>query len=178
MITAVIIGRQLTLRIIGAAEFSTPDHQGIFEEPTLLEIGDQGSRCLVGFLALISNAPGEASVLIPALMEELNETDSTLGQPSGQQPIGGEGAGLFGIVSMSLKVASLSPLKSMTSGTELCMRKASHTGRCGWRFLDRVLATSARFLLQGVEHATTLALADALGIVQVEHRIAPGTRTP
>ena len=103
MITAVIIGRQLALRIIGAAEFSTPDHQGIFEEPTLLEVSDQSGRCLVGFLALISNAPGEASVLIPALMEELNETDSTLGQPSGQQAIGGEGAGLFGIVSIELE---------------------------------------------------------------------------
>ena len=40
---------------------------------------------------------------IPALMEKLNETDPTLGQPSGQQAIGGEGAGLFGIVSIELE---------------------------------------------------------------------------
>ena len=117
-------------------------------------------------------------MLIPALMEKLNETDPTLGQPSGQQAIGGEGPGLFGIVSIKLEGGLI-----LTAQIHDFWNRALHTkshlvlGDPGGDFrivFSRHLPLIP--LLQSVEHATTLALADALGIVQVEHRIAPGTK--
>src|SRR6185369_5022725 len=52
MIAPVIVFRQRALRIASAAEFASPDHQGIVEHPALLEIFDQRRARLVGLTGL------------------------------------------------------------------------------------------------------------------------------
>ena len=45
-------------------------------------------------LALAADAVGQAAVMVPALVVELDEAHAALGQPAGEQAVGGEGAGL------------------------------------------------------------------------------------
>ena len=55
MVVAAVVGLgQGALRVDGAPEFATPDDEGVVEEPALLEVGEQASRCMVrvGTLAL------------------------------------------------------------------------------------------------------------------------------
>src|SRR3546814_2505991 len=54
VIASVAINVQVPLAVIGAAEFAAPDHQGVFQEPALLQIGDQGGRSLIYIAGLRS----------------------------------------------------------------------------------------------------------------------------
>ncbi len=78
----------LALAIRGAAEFAAPDHERIFQQPALLEVLDERRRSLVGLLALALDAAGQTAVLVPALVEELDETDAFLDEPTGLQAVG------------------------------------------------------------------------------------------
>ena len=74
MIATEIASVELALAIVGAAKLTTPNNQGVFEHATRLQVGDEGGRCLVGFLALSPDATGQTTVLIPARVIKLNET--------------------------------------------------------------------------------------------------------
>ena len=92
VISAIVIPRQVALAVDGAAKLTTPDDQGVVEQPPGLEIRDKRGRCLVGVSALGDNRFRQILVMIPAAVEELNEPDTAFGKPSGQQTIGGERA--------------------------------------------------------------------------------------
>ncbi len=65
----------------------------VVEQAALLEIGDQRGGGLVGLAALVADGAGQAAVVVPALVVELDEADAALGQAAGEQAVGGEGAG-------------------------------------------------------------------------------------
>ncbi len=69
----------------GAAEFTHPDHEGIFEQTAVFEIGDQGGRCLVGGAALLVEFGSEGFMLIPAGMHELHKASAAFDEASGHQ---------------------------------------------------------------------------------------------
>ena len=73
-----------------AAELATPDHQGVLEHPALLEVLDQPGARPVGVLAVLLEVLDEVAVLVPGFMEDLDEPDAPLGQPTGQQAGVGE----------------------------------------------------------------------------------------
>src|SRR2546426_2602197 len=52
MIASVIIFGEFALRIAGAPEFAAPNHQGIIEHATLLEIFDERGAGLISFAGL------------------------------------------------------------------------------------------------------------------------------
>src|SRR5436190_20849010 len=70
-----------------APEFPTPDHQRVFEQPALLQIFDQRRASLIGLLRLVFHTFHHLAVMVPTLMEQLNETHSALDHPSCQQAI-------------------------------------------------------------------------------------------
>src|SRR5262245_33378067 len=87
MIAPVIGLCQPALRIDGATEFPTPDDKRVVEHPSLFQIHNQRGGRLIGILSLFRNVFRQIPVLIPAAMEELNETYSTFGKPARQNAI-------------------------------------------------------------------------------------------
>ena len=68
---------------------------------------------------------GQAAVVVPAGMIELDEPDAALGQPPGQQAVGRERARLAGVGAVKLEdVFGLASSRFITSGTEVCIRYA------------------------------------------------------
>src|SRR6266568_2303566 len=95
MIATVVVLFNLALAIDGTAEFTAPNDQSVVQQTALLEVLDQRGARLVGVQALLFDALGQISVLIPAAMVELNETHPTLGHAAGEQTVVGEGAWLL-----------------------------------------------------------------------------------
>ena len=57
VVAAVIVRRQLPLRVDRSAEFAAPDHQGVVEKSPLFEVLDQRRRGLIGVVALAADLP-------------------------------------------------------------------------------------------------------------------------
>ena len=170
MITAVIIGRQLALRIIGAAEFSTPDHQGILEEPALLEIGDEGCAGLIRIVALLWECPDEAAVLVPAAMVELDKADTPLGQPAGKQAIRREFSRLLTLG--PIKIEDVLRLLADVGGFRYGhLHSEGHFVLCDSRQRFGITKLSVRLavkLFQGIEHLSSLLPRNTFGIGRIQ----------
>ena len=80
MIPAMVVFRQLALRIDGASKFTAPDHQRFVEHATLLQVSHQGGGRLINAPTLPAEISREVAVLIPAAVEQLHERNTTLGQ--------------------------------------------------------------------------------------------------
>ena len=66
---------------------------------------------------------GKLRVLVPAAVEELDEAHAALGQPAGQQAVGGERARACRTRGRTgRRRARGSSERSVSSGTEVCMR--------------------------------------------------------
>src|SRR5579859_590536 len=94
VIAAVIIGCEFTLAVNRSAEFPAPDDECVVEQPALSQILDQSRRRLVSIAALADNLFRQLNVLIPAAVEELDETHAALGQPPRKKAISRKGTGL------------------------------------------------------------------------------------
>src|SRR6185437_16684934 len=90
MVAAIVIRAELSLAIVGTAEFAAPDHEGLVEQSALFEIGDKGCRCLVGVFTLASDLHGQVTVSIPALVIQLYEADAAFRKLSREETIGGK----------------------------------------------------------------------------------------
>src|SRR5262245_47805804 len=87
MIAPVIGLGQTALRINGPTEFPAPDYQRIVEHSSLFQIYNQRGGRLISILSLFRDVFRQIPVLIPAAMEELNETDSAFGHSTRQNAI-------------------------------------------------------------------------------------------
>src|SRR5262245_34418300 len=67
------------------AEFASPDHQCVVEQPALLEVLDQGCTGLIRHLAVLSDVVDQVSVLVPGLVKDLHEPDAALEQSPRQK---------------------------------------------------------------------------------------------
>ena len=65
VIPAVVLPGQLPLAIRRPPELSTPNHEGIFEQATLLQILHQGIACLIHILGLQRQIPPPSSLCSP-----------------------------------------------------------------------------------------------------------------
>src|SRR5262245_63152175 len=87
---APVVGRgEPALGIDRPAKLATPDHQRVVEQTALLQILDECRGGLVGVPALGADLIGQVEVLVPAHMIELDEADTSLGEPAGQQAVSG-----------------------------------------------------------------------------------------
>ena len=81
----------------GAAKFAAPDEERFIEQSALLEIEDEGGAGLVGVLRVLFHSVGEVAVLVPGLMEELDEADAPFDEAPGEQTIA-RVSGLFDVL--------------------------------------------------------------------------------
>ena len=91
MIATVVVRGQLALTIHGAPEFAAPDNQRVLQKAPLFQILDERRARLVGVPALTRDLFGQLVVLVPALVEQLNEPNAAFDEAAGQEAIGGEG---------------------------------------------------------------------------------------
>lgn len=82
VIPSVVVGRQSTLRINGPAELASPDDEGIVEQASFFEVFDQGSGGLIGVAALEFDRVGQSSMMVPAHVKKLNESDIAFSESS------------------------------------------------------------------------------------------------
>ena len=105
---------------------SVSEHdERVFEQAALLQVLDQGGGGLVDVVALVGELALDRDVLVPAAVEELHEADVALEQAAGEEAVRRVAAGLCGPRGRRLRcVAADSSLRSVSSGTDVCMRKA------------------------------------------------------
>ena len=66
------------------------NHDGVLEQSALFEVAHEGGGGLVHVLALLANLGGEAAVLVPSAMKELDEGHAAFGEPAGDEAVVGE----------------------------------------------------------------------------------------
>jgi len=77
MVVASVVGPiNLTLTVIGATKFATPDHQRFIEQSSLLQVLDQACRSPVYVFCLHPHIINEVAMGIPSLVIELNKTNA------------------------------------------------------------------------------------------------------
>ena len=79
------------------AEFAAPDDQRILEQAPLLEILHQRGRTLIDLLGDLRMAAGQAAVVVPTAVVDLNEAHTAFQQAPCQQAVGRVGAGDLGV---------------------------------------------------------------------------------
>ena len=89
MITSVIFASQFSLTVGGSPKLSTPDEESIFQHTALLEISEESGGWMIGVAALTFEGFGETTVMVPPLVEKLNEAHVTLGETTSEKAISG-----------------------------------------------------------------------------------------
>lgn len=84
MVATVVLTCQTALAINCPAEFSAPNHEGIFEESPLFEVLNQGGGGLVDISALQRQIAWQRPVMVPTAVEDLNKSHVAFGQSAGE----------------------------------------------------------------------------------------------
>ena len=174
MVAAVVVARELPLRVDRAAELARPEDERVVEHAAAAEVGDERGLRLVDRLRLRAELAGQVAVLVPAAHVELDEAHVPLGEPPREQAVRGERAGLVDIGAVHLEgrrvlVAEVGELghRHLHAVGHLVLRDARlHLG---------VEASGELLLVQAadeVEHLAAVLARDAVRIAQVEHRVA------
>jgi len=79
------------------AEFTAPNHECVLEQTALLEVFNEGGRGLIDIVGKGRQLFGEAAVVVPAAVIELDEADIAFGKAAGEDAVCGEGAGPLGL---------------------------------------------------------------------------------
>ena len=81
----------------------------------MFQVVDESGRSLIGFLTLFADFLRQATVMVPALMVQLDEPDIPFGETTRQQTIGCERARISGVIAILLEdvfwFSSVSPLR-------------------------------------------------------------------
>ena len=101
------------------------DDERVFEHAALLEVVEQRGGGLVDVAALVGQLALDRDVLVPAAVEELHEADAALEQAAGQEAVRGVAAGFVDVGAVGFDgVVRIRSLRSVSSGTDVCMRNA------------------------------------------------------
>ena len=84
----VVVSAVIALCDRGAAEFSAPEHQCVFQKTTLLEVTDQAMNRLVDFQGILRERFFQSTVLVPLVaVGDLDEADAAFGESSCHQAL-------------------------------------------------------------------------------------------
>jgi hypothetical protein len=72
-----------------ATELTAPDDDGVVEETAFFEIAHESSARFLGDAAVVLESFGQFAVLIPTVVEELDETGAAFEQASGEETVAG-----------------------------------------------------------------------------------------
>lgn len=167
----------LTLQEGRASEFSTPDHKGVIEEPSLFEILNESGGRLVGVAALVVEFGGERIVLVPTGMHQLDVAGAAFQETSGEKAVAGKG-------SRFLNLGAVEVESRFGFAGNVCQLGHAGLHAVGHLVLRDpglnlwIAHGSMFFFVQGcdaVEHSTAKRRVDTPGIVEVKDRA--GSRT-
>ena len=155
MVAAVVVSRQGSLAVDCPAELTAPNYQRVVEQPALFQVCDQGVAGLVNVATLVGQIAGHVEMLVPATVEDLDEPDVALDEPASKQVQRANVPGLCTSGPYISRTCFGSFEMSVSSGTELCIRKAisywamrvcvSGSAISEYsRWLSRLMASSAR----------------------------------
>ncbi len=166
MVAAKVAWRDLPLAVVRPAKLPTPDHERLIQKTTPLKVGDQRVATLIDILGELLDPARQPTVMIPTRMVKLNEANASLGESSGKQAVGGEGAGRLDIFAVEFE-----RLSRFT-------RQVHHLGNTGLHPVGHLVLSQPRldfrivnflelFLLkfrQPVKHLSPTRRADTFGV--------------
>jgi hypothetical protein len=103
MIAPKTIRVERPLGVARSAKLSSPNNQSVLKHSQTLQVFYECGGRSIGFTALCLNVVLQVSMLVPALMIELNESHTLLSEPAREEAICGECAGLFRFRSVEFK---------------------------------------------------------------------------
>src|SRR5262249_44790536 len=103
MVATVVGCGELALTVVGSPGLAAPKHERILEHAALFEVFDQSSTWLICLAALLPDTAWQVTVMVPAWMIELDESDVALCQSPGQEAVGRKRARLAGIRPIKLE---------------------------------------------------------------------------
>ena len=178
MIASEIRWGQLSLTIVGATEFASPNHESVFQQAVSLQVSNQCRGGLIGFSALPGQSSWHIAVMIPARVIQLNEPHTAFGQSSSQQAIRGECPGFLTSGPYSVKDAMPVRRKNRSRpGSKFAFEMRVRTARFAFEYADR---RSGRIVVDACFSASIdarrLVCINPVGIAQIQHRIFTATK--
>ena len=173
MIAPVIVRGDFPLAVGGASEFATPHDERVVEQAATFQVGDERGGSLVGLFALARDPAHDIAMLVPALMEKLDETDVALDEPPREQAVRSVGAGLFAVGAVELE-SFLGFAGEIGRLRHAGLHAEGHLGlrHAGVDFrVELLLGLVAVELAERVEHVAAHVRRDAFGIGEVKHRL-------
>ena len=161
-----------------AAEFASPQEERVVEQAALLQILDQRRARLVHVLRRHRHVLLDVAVMIPRAMIKLNHPHTALGEPPGHEAVRREAAvarllDAIGVEHVLRLIAEVGQLRHRGLHAERQFVLRNTRGDLGISALLRQQSVHAVHLLDDLP---LRALADALGIANVMHRVALGLK--
>src|SRR5439155_16349244 len=100
VVAAVVVFGELALRIDGAAEFATPNHQRLIEHPAALKVLDKAVAGLIDVFALAGQTARDVRVGVPIIVIYLHESHATLDKATREQGRIGKATRLLRVVAV------------------------------------------------------------------------------
>ena len=157
----------------GASEFSAPNDQGVLEESALFQVGDKAGAGLVDALGLPGKGGINILVVIPAIVENLDEADAPLDQPASEKAVSGEGSSpTVCVESVEFQNVLGFALHSREFRNGRLHAVGQFVLRNAGLDFGIVVAIEGQGveLAQGVDHILEMVGGDAIRIVEVEER--------
>lgn len=170
VIAPVIVSGHFPLAVSGSPEFATPDDKCVIEQAAALEIHDQCCGRLIGLLALMRNGFRKITVLIPALVEELDETHAAFYEATGQYAVGRVSAGCASGIAIERK-DFIGLAREIGSIRDAGLHAKRHFGlryASGDFRVERVLRLIGVEFPQCIEHRSARVRRNAFGIREIE----------
>ena len=96
VIATVVLLREPSRAVNGAAKLTAPHDEGVFKHAALLEVLDESVAGLVHILALAGHASADVGVMVPVVVVDLYKTDTSLDESACHEDTVGKAAGRFG----------------------------------------------------------------------------------
>src|SRR5262249_25952100 len=142
-----------------------------------LEVSEQSGSGSVHFFGDLPQTIADAAVVVPVAVIELDEAHAALGQPAGQQTVGGKGAvrplGSIQVENFRRLVAEVHQVRHAGLHAERHLVLADAGGDL--RIVDDAVVHAVE-LLHGGDDIVLLIQPDAAGIADVKNWIAGGTQ--
>ena len=174
MVSTVALPGQFSLTVGGTPEFSTEDNKCVLKHSPFLQVLDQGCGWLIYIKTLILDFLGQVAVLIPAPVKDLNDSNPSFNESTGEERRVGKGAGLLRVWSIHLE-GRLTFSPQISQLRHAALHSERHLILGDSRLSLRVSETFEGLfveLSQSVEHGSPVAGRHPGGVLHVENRIS------
>lgn len=103
VVATVVFPGETALGVDGAAKFTAPDDESVFEHAPLFEVFDQGMARLIDVFALGGHATIDVGVVVPVVVVDLHEADTAFNEAAGHEGAIGERTRFFGFFTVEFE---------------------------------------------------------------------------